>query len=67
MRPEPPVPTQGEGSDLSASETRDFLDSIFTLSELLSLTENELTVLEELEGDLTLKAEWWRRRRRREA
>jgi len=52
---------------LSASETRDFLDSIFTLSELLSLTENELTVLEELEGDLTLKAEWWRRRRRREA
>jgi len=47
--------------------TRDWLDSIFNLKELLSLTENELAVLEEIDGDLTLKAEWWRRRRRREA
>jgi len=45
--------------------TEDWLDSIFTLSELLSLTENELVQLEEIDGDLTLKAEWWRRRRRR--
>jgi hypothetical protein len=45
----------------------DWLDSIFTLAELLSLTENELTQLEELEGDISLTAAWWRRRRAREA
>jgi hypothetical protein len=50
---------------MSASEARDFLDSIFILTELLSFTENELVQLEELEGDLALKAAWWRRRRRR--
>ena len=43
--------------------TEDWLDSIFSLTELLSLTENELVQLEEIEGDLTLSAEWWRRRR----
>ena len=46
---------------------RDWLDSIFNLSELLSLSENELAVLEEIGGDLTQSAEWWRRRRRRGA
>jgi hypothetical protein len=48
---------------MSASEARDFLDSIFNLSELLSLTENELVQLEEIEGDVVLEATWWRRRR----
>jgi hypothetical protein len=42
---------------------RDWLDSICNLSELLSLSENELVQLEEIDGDLTLKAAWWRRRR----
>ena len=42
---------------------RDWLDSILSLSELLSLTENELVQLEEIEGDLALEAAWWRRRR----
>ena len=45
--------------------TRDWLDSIFSLSELLSLTEDELVQLAEIEGDFALEAEWWRRRRRR--
>jgi sugar/nucleoside kinase (ribokinase family) len=45
--------------------TRDWLDSICNLRELLSLSENELVQLEELEGDIALKAAWWRRRRRR--
>jgi hypothetical protein len=44
---------------------RDWLGCIFTLSELLSLTEDELVQLEELAGDLALKAAWWRRCRRR--
>jgi hypothetical protein len=43
--------------------TRDWLDSIFTLRELLSLTEDELAQFEEIEGDFALKAAWWRRRR----
>jgi len=47
--------------------TRDWLESIFNLSELLSLTENELAQLEEIEGEFALEAEWWRRRRRRAA
>jgi hypothetical protein len=47
--------------------TRDWLDSIFNLSKLLSLSENELVQLEEIEGDLALTAAWWRRRRRRTA
>jgi len=42
---------------------RDWLDAIFNLEELLSLTENELVQLEEIEGDLALEAAWWRRRR----
>jgi hypothetical protein len=46
---------------------QDWLDSIFNLSELLSLTENELCQLEELDGDVRLEAAWWRRRRAREA
>ena len=45
--------------------TEDWLDSIFTLSELISLSEDELVQLEELHGDITLLAEWWRRRRSR--
>jgi hypothetical protein len=44
---------------------QDWLDSICNLSELLSLTEHELVQLEELDGDVALKAAWWRRRRRR--
>jgi hypothetical protein len=44
---------------------RDWLDSICNLRELLSLSENELVQLEEIGGDVTLKAAWWRRRRRR--
>jgi hypothetical protein len=44
---------------------RDWLDSICNLDELLSLSENELAQLEEIDGDLALTAEWWRRRRRR--
>jgi hypothetical protein len=47
--------------------TRDWLDAICNLRELLSLTENELVQLEEIEGDLTLEAAWWRRRRQRTA
>jgi hypothetical protein len=43
--------------------TRDWLDAIFNLEELLSLTENELVQLEEIGGDLVLEAAWWRRRR----
>jgi hypothetical protein len=42
---------------------QDWLDTIFNLSELLSLTENELVQLEEIDGDVALKAAWWRRRR----
>jgi len=45
------------------SEVRDWLDSICSLSELLSLRENELVQLEEIDGDVALKAAWWRRRR----
>jgi hypothetical protein len=45
----------------------DWLDSVFNLRELLSLSEDELAVLEELAGDPHLTAEWWRRRRRRAA
>ena len=41
---------------------QDWLDSIFNLAELLSLTENELCQLEELDGDIALAAAWWRRR-----
>jgi len=48
---------------MTANKTRDFLDTIFNLSELLSLTGNELVQLEKLEGDLSLSASWWRRRR----
>jgi hypothetical protein len=47
--------------------TRDFLDAIFSLSELLSLTEDEMAQLEGIEGDFALEAAWWRRRRRRTA
>jgi hypothetical protein len=43
----------------------DFLDSVFNLRELLSLSEDELAQLEEVAGDLALTAKWWRRRRRR--
>jgi sugar/nucleoside kinase (ribokinase family) len=46
--------------------TRDWLDQIFNLAELLSLTEDELAELEELEGDIALMAAWWRRWRARE-
>jgi Spy/CpxP family protein refolding chaperone len=35
--------------------------------ELLSLTADERAQLEELHGDARLKAQWWRRRREREA
>ena len=42
---------------------RDWLDSMCNLSELLSLSENELVQLEEIDGDVALKAAWWRRRR----
>ena len=47
--------------------TRDWLDSVFNAEELLSLTEDELVQLEEIEGNLALTAAWWRRRRRRTA
>jgi hypothetical protein len=42
----------------------DWLDTIFSLAELLSLTEDELCQLEQLNGDIALRAAWWRRRRR---
>jgi hypothetical protein len=45
---------------------QDWLDSIFNLAELLSLTEDELCQLEELDGDIALTAAWWRSRRARE-
>jgi hypothetical protein len=48
---------------MTADKVRDWLDSIFTLRELLSLTEDELAQLEEIEGDFALEAAWWRRRR----
>jgi len=41
----------------------DWLNSVFNLSELLSLSENELVQLAEIDGDVALKAAWWRRRR----
>ena len=41
----------------------DWLDSVFNLSELLSLSSDELAQLEEFAGDVALMAEWWRRRR----
>ena len=48
-------------------DVQDWLDSIFNLAELLSLTEDELCQLEELDGDIALAAAaWWRRRRTRE-
>ena len=47
----------------STYTTRDWLDSIFNLRELLSLTEDELAQLEEIAGDVALMDEWWRRRR----
>jgi len=43
--------------------TEDWRESIFNLKELMSLTEDELSQLEEIAGDLALTAEWWRRRR----
>jgi hypothetical protein len=46
---------------------RDFLDTIFTLRELLALDEDELCQLEEVRGDIALTAAWWRRRRERVA
>jgi hypothetical protein len=52
---------------MTTDKVRNWLDSIFSVAELLSLTENELVQLEELEGDIALKAAWWRRRRRRTA
>jgi hypothetical protein len=48
----------------AVNAVRDWLDSTFTLAELLSLTDNELAQLEEKEGSLALAAAWWRRRRR---
>jgi sugar/nucleoside kinase (ribokinase family) len=47
-------------------DVQDWLDSSFNLAELLSLTEDELCQLEELDGDIALAAAWWRRRRARE-
>jgi hypothetical protein len=47
----------------STHTVEDWLGSTFNLEELLSLTEDELTQLEEISGDLALTAEWWRRRR----
>jgi sugar/nucleoside kinase (ribokinase family) len=47
-------------------DVQDWLDSSFNLAELLSLTEDELVQLEELDGDIALAAAWWRRRRTRE-
>jgi hypothetical protein len=40
-----------------------WFETTFTLSELLSLSEDELSQLEELRGDISLKAAWWRQRR----
>jgi len=37
---------------MRAEKVRDFLDSIFNLAELMSLTEDEFVQLEEIEGDL---------------
>jgi len=55
-----------EAGRMSSTYTiRDWLDSICNLRELLSLSENELVQLEEIDGDVALTAEWWRRRRRR--
>ena len=48
---------------MRAEKVRDFLDSIFNLAELMSLTEDEFVQLEEIEGDVALEAAWWRRRR----
>jgi hypothetical protein len=47
----------------SSAEIRDWLDSIFTLRELMELTEDEMAQLEEIDGDIALEAAWWRRRR----
>ena len=54
-------------SEAVEADIRDWLDSIFTLRELLSLTDDELAQLEEIEGDIALEAAWWRRRRSRRA
>ena len=50
----------------STHRAQDWLDTIFNLAELLSLTEDEFSQLEELDGDIALTAAWWRRRRARE-
>jgi hypothetical protein len=42
----------------SSAGVRDFLDAIFSAAELLSLTDEELVQLEEIEGDLALTAAW---------
>ncbi len=47
--------------------TAGWLACVFTLSELLALSEDDLCQLEEHRGDLALTAAWWRRRRAKEA
>jgi hypothetical protein len=48
---------------VGSAEVRDWLDSIFSLAELMSLSEDELVQLEEIAGSLPLQATWRRRRR----
>ena len=48
---------------MATDKVRNWRDCIFTLRELMELTDDELAQLEEIEGDLALVAAWWRRRR----
>jgi hypothetical protein len=48
---------------MSTKPTAEWLECVFTLEELLSLTEDEFCQLDEIRGDLSLTAAWWRRRR----
>jgi hypothetical protein len=47
---------------MTGHATRDWLDSLFNLAELLSLSVDEFVQLDEVRGDLSLTAAWWRRR-----
>jgi hypothetical protein len=50
---------------MTGQATRDWLDSLFNLAELLSLSVDEFVQLHEVRGDLSLTAAWWRHRRSR--
>ena len=50
----------------SSCATGSWVETVFTLEELLDLDADEMAQLEEIRGDLQLTAAWWRRRRAEE-